>query len=202
MGLFNFLERQAGDSKVGTDWTKLGKAGYSNYDYGRGITQEGLGGLRSLDSTLSGRLSDPLGEQGRGIFARARAGLQDDYTREVNSGAASAAQLARQSGGALTPEQVAALDAQNRRDASQGLFEGTGNIANAEATATLTETGKLFDRLENIRQSILGLGQNEEAQGLKSIIASLMGRTDRMKSIWSDVTSAGNAAGAAGYGGK
>lgn len=151
----------------------LGRTGQAEYDYGSGLTEEGLGGLRSLDKTYSDRLGDPLGAVGRGIFTRARGALSDDFTRSVNSGDAHAAQLARQSGGTLTPEQVAALDAQNRRGASEDLFQGTGAVANAEATATLSEQGKLFDRLENIRNTITTVGQNEKTRGLQSIISAI-----------------------------
>lgn len=187
MGLFSFLERQAGDSKLSTDWTGLTKTGYNDYAAGNTLTQEGLGGLRSLDSTYSNRLGDPLGAVGRGIFTRARGALSDDFTRSVNSGDVRAAQLARQSGGALTPEQVAALDAENRRGASEDLFKGTGDVANAEATATLSEQGKLYDRLEGIRKTITSAGMDERTTGLQSIIASLTGRTGRVKAIAADV---------------
>lgn len=187
MGIFGFLERSAGDSKVTTDATKLTQTGYSGYDAGNLLTSEGLGDLRSLQSTYSGRLSDPLGAVGRGIFSRARAGLQDNYARDVNAGAASTAQLARQSGGVLTPEQVAAQNAANQRDASQSLFQGTGNVANAEATATLSEQGKLFDRLDSIANTITSVGQNERTQGLNSIIQSLTNRTNIMQNKVKDV---------------
>lgn len=167
------------DKKLTPDIKNLGKSGNADYSYGSGLTEEGLGGLRSLDSTYSSRLNDPLGSVGRGIFTRARAGLQDDFSRAVNSGDAHAAQLARQSGGALTPEQVAALDAENRRGASEGLFTGTGKVADAEATATLTEQGKLFDRLEGIRKTIVGVGQDEKNRGLQSILQALTFRYNK-----------------------
>lgn len=188
MGIFTFLDRTAGDSKLVNDWRGFGNQGQQGYDSGNLLTEEGLGGLRSLDKTYSDRLNDPLGAVGRGIFTRARGGLQDDFTRMVNSGDARSAQLARQSGGTLTPEQVAAMDAGNRRNAGESLFRGTGDVANAEAGATLTEQGKLFDRLEGIRKTITGVGMDQRNQGLQSILAAMLGRTDRMKAIWGDVS--------------
>jgi hypothetical protein len=134
-------------------------------------------------------LNDPLGSVGRGIFARARGNLSDDYTRTVNSGMARRSQLALQTGGTLTPEQIAALDAQDRRDASEGLFRGETDLSTQEAGMTLSETGKLFDRMEGIDKTVAGIGQDERTRGLQAILASMLGRTDRMKAIWGDVTS-------------
>lgn len=171
-----YFLNHGGEPNLQNEWKGLTSQGNQSYDYGQGLTEEGLGGLRSLDATYSGKLDDPLGPLGRGIFARARGGLQDDFTRMVNSGDAHAAQLAKQSGGTLTPEQVAALDAQNRRGAGEQLFRGTGDVANAEASATLTEQGKLFDRLEGIRKTIVGVGQDEKSRGLSTILAALAGR--------------------------
>jgi hypothetical protein len=171
-----YLLRHGGESTLQDEWKGLTSQGGQSYNYGQGLTEEGLGGLRSLDTTYTGRLADPLGAEGRGIFTRARGGLQDDFTRMVNSGDAHAAQLARQSGGTLTPEQVAAMDAGNRRSAGESLFRGTGDVANAEASATLTEQGKLFDRLEGIRKTIVGVGQDEKSRGLSTILAALAGR--------------------------
>lgn len=160
------------------DLLAYGRLGNADYASGTSLTDEGLGGLRELDKTYSGRLGDPLGPLGRGIFTRARGELQDDFTRMTNSGAARTAQLARQSGGTLTPEQTAALDAENRRNAGESLFRGTGEVANAEAGATLTEQSKLFDRLEGIRKTITGAGQDEKNRGLTTILNALTGRRD------------------------
>jgi len=170
MGLFGISIYDKTLTKGIKDYGALGNTDYAG---GTSLTEEGLGGLRSLDKTYGDRLNDPLGAVGRGIFTRARGGLQDDFTRMVNSGDARAAQLARQSGGTLTPEQVAAMDAENRRNAGEGLFRGTGDVANAEASATLTEQGKLFDRLEGIRKMEVAVGQDEKNRGLTTILNAL-----------------------------
>lgn len=189
MGIFTLLDRVAGDSNLVNDWRKVGTTGYGGYDYGKTLTDEGLNGLRGQNDLYKQRLSDPLGSVGRGIFARARGNLADDYTRTVNSGMARRSQLALQTGGTLTPEQIAALDAQDRRDASEGLFRGETDLSTQEAGMTLTETGKLFDRMEGINKTVAGIGQDERTRGLQAVIASMLGRTDRMKAIWGDVVS-------------
>lgn len=157
--------------------------GFGAYNYGSGLTEEGLGGLRSLDSTYQNRLNDPLGAAGRGIFARARGNLSDDFTRTIASGQARRAQLAAQSGGTLTPEQVAALDSQDRRAAGEGLFKGESDVSQSEAAMTMSETGKLFDRMESIRKTIVGVGQDEKSRALSSIIDSLKISLDRNKAL-------------------
>src|SRR5688572_11886759 len=112
MGLFGWMERYGeSGSPYAAEWKRTGVRGNEAYDYGAGLTNEGLGGLRDLRKFAGDRLNDPLGEQGRGIFARARGALSDTYARNVNSGAARRRQLATQSGGTLTPEQIAAMDA-------------------------------------------------------------------------------------------
>lgn len=212
MGLFGI---HIYDTKLKQDIRNLGYQGDREYESGFNLTEEGLGGLRSLGKTYNDRLGDPLGPLGRGIFTRARAGLQDDFARDVNSSATHTAQLARQSGGVLTPEQVAAEDAANRRGASEDLFRGTGDVANAEAGATLTEQGKLFDRLEGISKTIGSVGSDEKNRGLSSIIQALTFRYNKdaqKRQILSSFANslvgaaaggaAGGGAGAAGGGGS
>lgn len=184
MGIFTWLDRVAGDSRHGKDWQKLHDFGRDKViPYGDTLTKEGLSGLRKLDSTYEDRLKDPLGATGRGIFARARGNLSDDFARTVNAGMARREQLARQTGGGLTPEQIAALDAQERREANEGLFRGENDLAMGEAGMTLEETGKLFDRMEGIRRTVIGVGQDEKTRGLQTMIAALTGRTGRVKAI-------------------
>ena len=87
-------------------------------------------------------------------------------------------QLAAQSGGTLSPEQQAQLREQNARDVNQGLFEGNVAISDAEAQLTLSETSKLFDRMESISKTILGVGENQRNVGLNALIQSILGRAD------------------------
>jgi hypothetical protein len=183
MGIFNFFERSMGDSRIGKDWQK-------SHDLGRGIaaggdtlTQEGLTGLRGLRGQYQDQLRDPLGENGRGIFARARGNLSDDFARTVNSGVARRRQLATQSGGSLTAEQMAALDAQERREASEGLFQGENELSIGETQMTLDQTNRLYDRMEGIDRTVTGVGQDEKSRGLQTMLTALAGRTDRANKI-------------------
>lgn len=187
MGIFSFLERSAGDSRIAKDWQKT-------YDLGKGVvaggdklTDEGLTGLRSLDSTYQGRLNDPLGSVGRGIFSMARGKIGDDAIRGQRAFGSRISQLARQGGGFLAPEAQGELTAQNERDINESRFGAERDLGIAEADMTLSETGKLFDRMEGIRKTIVGVGQDEKTRGLQSIIAALTGRTGRQDAIWSKV---------------
>ena len=170
-------------SPFADEWKKIGGYGDAANAYGGKLTEEGLGGLRSLRGTYADRLKDPLGEVGRGIFARARGQLSDDFTRNVNSGQARRAQLALQSGGSLTPEQIAALDQETRRDAGDQKFRSESDLAQGEAGLTLSEMGKFFDRMEGIDRTITGVGQDEKTRGLGTMLAAITGRQDRMNKI-------------------
>jgi len=172
-----------GDARFGRDVRKLGDFGRDQFGYGSGLTEEGLAGLRGLRGTYEQRLKDPLGEVGRSIFARARGNLADDFTRTVNSGDARAKQLALQSGGSLTPEQISALDQENRRAASEGLFRGESDLSTGEADLTMKEMSSFFDRMEGIDRTITGVGQDEKTRGLQSIIQSLISRHNRNAAI-------------------
>lgn len=187
MGIFSFLERAAGDSKLSTDWTNLSSTGANAYSSGTATTDEGLSGLRGLNSQYQGMLSNPLGTAGNSIFARARGALSDDYTRNVNGGAARTAQLATQSGGTLTPEQIAAQNASTTRDAGANLFSGENSLAEAKATMSLDQTNKLYDRMQSIQNSIVSVGQDDKMRGLQTMLGALTGRTNRMQSIAKDV---------------
>lgn len=187
MGIFGFLERTAGDSKLGPDWQNLTKTGYGGLDQGNALTTEGLNDMRSQYGTYQDRLKDPLGDVGRGIFTRARGALSDDAVRQQRSGQARIFQLARQTGGTLSPEAQGELSTQNQRNINESLFGAEGNLATSEATMTLNETSKLFDRMDSIAKTITGVGQDEKTRGLQAIIASLTGRTSRMKAIAADI---------------
>lgn len=190
MGLFDFLDRSAGDSRLSRDLSGLTKTGYGLLDSSKPLTQEGLAGLRSLGSTYQSRLSDPLGPQGRSIFSMAKGALADTGVQRERAFNARIFQLAAQSGGTLSPEAQAQAEAQNQRGINESLISGQRDLATQEASMTLSETSKLFDRMESINKTILGVGQDEQTRALQTIIASLSGRTDRMKAIWGDVVGA------------
>jgi hypothetical protein len=190
-GFFGWIERGLGGkaADIGPDLLKLQNTGQSGYDYGKGITEEGLGRLRSDYSTYQGRLNDPLGESGRGIFSRARGALNDDAIRGQRAYGARIFQMARQSGGTLSPEAQAELQAQNSRDIEERRFSAANDLTNQEAALSLSETSKLFDRMDTIDKTILGVGQDEKTRGLQAIIAALQGRYNRNKAIADSVVS-------------
>lgn len=174
----NFNRSKSGDSRTFGDFQAGQKTAYGAYNYGAGLTDEGLTGLRSLDSNYQQQLTDPLGAVGRGIFARARGALSDDAVRAQRSGTARIFQQAVQSGGTLSPEAQAELQTRNQRGIDESLFSGEANIANSEASMTLDQTNKLFDRMADIRKTILGIGQDERTRGLQNIVAMLSARTN------------------------
>lgn len=192
--IFGWIDRTLGGkaSDVGPDLLRLGSTGTNEFNSGTGVLNEGLGDLRSQQQAYTDALKNPLGtgpNSASAIFARARGGLSDQATRATNTLGVRLQQQARQSGGMLSPEAQAELAAQNERETNQNLFEGNVAISNAEASATLTETSKLFDRLDNISKTILGVGENQQTQGLQALIAALGLRLDRNKAIASTIAS-------------
>lgn len=184
------------------DIEDLRKRGIADYEYGSDLVKEGIGGLRELRDIYAGRTKDPLGEYGRGLFSRARGNLSDAYARNVNSGAARRQQLATQSGGALTVEQVAALNAEDQRAAGEGLFRGENDLAMTEADMSLSAQERFYDRMEGIDRAKGAVGSDEKARGISSIIQNLMFRSQKdaqKRQILSSFANAliGNAAGGA-----
>ncbi len=185
-GIAGWIERIVGGkaaSKLPGYLLDLHKTGETDYTGGGILTKEGLDDLRGYKKTYADRLKDPLGPEGRGIFSRARGSLSDTATQRAGAFNARTMQTAIQSGGSLTAAQRAQLDQQNQREINQGLFEGNVGISNAEATLTLSETSKLFDRMEGISKTILGAGQTQSNQGLQAIIAAITGMFNRNKAI-------------------
>lgn len=158
------------------DIQDLRTKGLADYDYGKGLTEEGLTGLRGLRGEYAGRIKDPLGEVGRGIFARARGQFSDDFTRTVNSGQARRAQLALQSGGGITAEQQAALDQETRRTAGEQKFRAEGELAINEGSMVMSEMQRFYDRMEGIDRTIGAVGSDEKARGVQAILANLQFR--------------------------
>lgn len=185
--IFSKSEKSIANTPLGRGWQQYIDTGYGNLGEGNALTKEGLGGLRSLDSTYQQRLSDPLGSVGRGIFARARGQLSSDAQRRQGAFGARLTQQALQSGGTMSPEAQAELQANNQRSTNESLFSAQNDLANQEAGMTLSETSKLFDRMEGIRKTIVGVGQDEKTQALQSILAGLTGQTGRMQTIIKDI---------------
>lgn len=191
-GLAGWTERLLGGkaADISPDLLKLGATGSSEFGTGTDLTNEGLGDLRSQQQTYSEALKNPLGtgpNSAAGIFARARGGVTDLATRSTNTLGARLSQQAKQNGGNLSPEAQAELTAENQRDTNQNVFESNTAISNAEASATLSETSKLFDRMDAISKTILGVGADERTQGLQALIASLGLRYQRNAAIASTI---------------
>lgn len=179
MGFLNFGLYDRNLFKGRNDVKRLGEQGQADYAYGKGLVEEGLGGLRGLRDIYEQRVNDPLGDVGRNIFARARGAFADDFTRTVNSGDARRRQLATQTGGALTAEQIASLDAEDRRAANEELFGAERELAISEGEMTLSEAQKFFDRMEGIDKTIGSVGSNEKTRGLEQIFQNLMMRWNK-----------------------
>lgn len=186
--VFGWIDRTLGGkvSDVGPDLLKYGKLGQSTFDAGNAIADSEINTLRGYRDDYAGRLKNPLGtgpNSATGIFTRARGALSDAATQRTGAFGARLNQLAAQSGGVLSPEARAQLEEQNARDVNQELFKGNVGISDAQATLTLSETSKLFDRMENISKTILDTGTGRATQGLQAMLAALGLRLNRNVAI-------------------
>lgn len=162
--------------KLKKDYSAFGVAGKESYDYGRGITDETLGGLRGDLKLFDSRLNNPLGDETKGIFQRARGMASDNTVQRQRSFGASLAERARQSGGTLSPAAIAELEQQTQRDLAESEFKDQFAIDSEQAALTLTETNRLFDRRADIRKTMLGIGDAKEGRGLEMWLQSLSSR--------------------------
>lgn len=164
--------------------------GSTSFDTGSNLENQGLGQLGDSYNSYKDDLANPLGtgpNSASGIFSRARGALSDNATRTTGAFGSRMKQLAVQSGGTLSPAAQAQLEEQNSRDVQDSLFQGNVGISNAEASATLTQTNALFDRMDNISKTILGVGVNEKTLGLQAMLAALGMKTSPTGAMLSDV---------------
>jgi hypothetical protein len=202
MGLFGLVNKSDVPSSS-VSRSNLSGFGIQDALGGGSVIDEGLTSLRSQNALYASRLSDPLGATGRGIFDRAMGTATDTATQRQRAYSSRIFQLATQSGGTLTPEARAELEQRNQRGINEELFAARGNIATQEAMMTLSETGKLFDRMDALNKTLLGTGVDLRNAGLNTILQSLLsGRKGGSKGATSAVIGAvGQVAGAAAGGG-
>jgi hypothetical protein len=162
-------------------YENLGRTGQGTFDAGNALIDSEVNTLQGYRGDYANRLKNPLGEgpnSATGIFTRARGALSDTATQRTGAFGARLTQLARQTGGNLSPAAIAQLQEQNSREVNQELFTGNTAISDAQASLTLSETSKLFDRMESISKTILGVGENKRNLGLSALIQSILGRAD------------------------
>lgn len=160
-------------------WEGLGATGTDTFNAGNALADTEVNTLRGYRADYQDRLANPLGtgpNSATGIFNRARGALSDTATQRAGAFSSRLLQRSVQDGGNLSPEARAQLEQQNQRDINQQLFEGNNAISDAQAAMTLTETSKLFDRMEGISKTILGVGIDRSNVGLNALIQSILGR--------------------------
>lgn len=185
--LDKFFTGKSGD--VAPDFLYATQLGKDTFAAGNALTDEGLGQLRSQYGVYSDRLNDPLGPQGRGIFTRGRGTLSDVATQRAGAFKGNLAQRAAESGGALSPAARAQLEEENQRGIDQGLFEGNVKLSDAEASLTMDEVSKLFDRMDKISSTIIGVGKDKNVQGLEALFKALGLREGKDEKVASVMTS-------------
>lgn len=191
-GIGGFLERIVGGkaaSSLGPDSLKLGAAGDTEDAFGAGIVNEGLGNLRGLasqyqDQINAGGLPDALRQQ----FRVLRGGLSDDATRLQRDFLAKMQQkLLTQPG--FNPNAAAEYELENEQNVGQNLFTATNQANMSEANLALTNTNKLFDRLDSIGNTFVNTGETERDRALAKIGKSLDLRYQRNKAIADNISS-------------
>jgi hypothetical protein len=197
-GIAGFLEGLiSGDAPL-KDFKRFGQYGQDTIAAGRKLTDEGLFGLRGDLKLFDDRLRNPLGDETKSIFNRARGQVSDDSVRRQRGFTASLAERARQSGGTLSPAAIAELEQQTQRDLSETEFQSQFAIDSQQAALTLTETNKLFDRRADIRRTMLGIGEADKDRGLQQWLASLNLRHNRNAAIAATIASTTGGIGSSG----
>ena len=197
-GLAGLLERVIGGNDPLKDFSKLGKAGEDLFKTGIGTTNEGLFGLRGDLKMFDERLRNPLGDEGESIFRQARGQIADSSVRQRRGFAAGLAERARQSGGTLSPAAIAELDQQTQRDLAESQFTSEFNLSREHAGLVLSETNKLFDRRNDIRKTMLGIGEADKDRGLAAWLAKLNLQHNRNAAIAATIAATTGGIGSSG----
>jgi len=190
MGLFSFLERQAGDAKFSKNLIDQYHSGLNSEKYGRDLTNAGLSGLDDLDARYNNELANgALPDYMARAFDVQRGALTDDAQRSRRAWADDILQTSRRSGGAISPN--AALDFQLEHDAKtdESLFTARNALNAEEANMRMTNTNNLLDRIFAIRDRKLGVGQDEEARGVQRALNALQLRYQRNAKIADTIVS-------------
>jgi hypothetical protein len=143
-------------------------------EYGSGLTEEGLSGLRDLDKRYSQRLDEGvLSPELKAAFARRRAEGLSDEQRRRRSFLSGLGQTRLQRGGQLS--ESAALDyaTENERNLMEARSSRESEIGMQEAGVTLDETNRLYDRIDSIRKMVVGVGQGEKDRAVSAMLDSL-----------------------------
>lgn len=187
--LSSFFNKVTGN-KVDKAYRDQENAGKVDEKFGLDLTNEGLGGLRDLGAGYQKELAaGGLPEDLRRQFRVLRGSLGDNAVR-MNR-----AYLAKLNQRLLTsptfrPEAASEFDLENQQNIGESLFEATNKANMQEAGLALDNTNSLRDRLDRIRMTILGVGQDERQRALQRILGSIGGRSNSdssLRSFWSSL---------------
>jgi hypothetical protein len=160
--------------------SQLKLSGNEQYDFGRGLTSEALGNMRGDASSYQnliaqGGLPPAIAQQ----FRIARGGLADTASRMNNSNLAALQQRFLTSGGQLPASAMTDFNLEGQKTTGENLFNATNELNMGEAQTALTNTNSLYDRIDSLRKSMLGAGQDEESNARKAQIAAMMAELQR-----------------------
>jgi hypothetical protein len=201
VAIIPFLEDKVhGDKNFIKDIKRIGAMGRDTFAFGRGLTDEALRQLNSLDEDFSSQIEKGgLPDYVLRDFEVAQGRLSDDYSRSGKAFTASLQQQAKQSGGRLSPEAIAAMMKENESDLGESFFNARNDLSSKQAGMRLQHTDYLFDQIRQIREKKLGTAQAELDRGQAAQIASILARLDRNKAIASTITSMFGASAGAGF---
>lgn len=170
--------------------SELYREGTAQFDYGRKLTEEGLGGLRGLASQFQAQLDGgALTPELQRTFAVARGALSDQYARSGRALRQALEARRMQSQGALTPGAIAELEKEHEVTANEDYFAASNDLAHEKAALTYTATTDLFDRLTNIKDTIRTTGLTQEQQALMAKLQAALMKLERRKAIASTAAS-------------
>lgn len=172
-----------GDSRISDDYKNTFKDGKKDYRAGGELTREGLDGIRS---DMNGwnemlRSGNVLGEETNRAFRLGQGAISDRSARSRRAFLASMAQIARQQGGALTATQQADMQRELERDLTEQEIDAERGLTIDKSQLVLAETNRLRDRVQNARNTIVGVGQSERDRAANMMLQALFGRHRYMK---------------------
>jgi hypothetical protein len=159
----------------------LDRSGYSEFDSGTALADEGVAGVRGslADYQASLKSGRYLPSNVYRAYDLARGGVADTAARDINAGNASVKQQALASGGFLSPEAQAEYGSINARGVHDQEFNALTGIDTSEASAEQAGATDLMNRVDSLKTTILNAGQFRQTLAQQKQVEALHAQLHR-----------------------
>jgi hypothetical protein len=185
--LSQWLEQLIGgrsSAKLSQYTEQMRNSGNAQDQFGQGVTNQGLGQLNDLagqyqNEINQGGLSTDLLRQ----FGIAQGAISDQQVRGNRDFAAQLSQNFSRSGGQLSPSAMNEFGLENQQNNQESAFTATNALNMGKAQMAMTNTNALFGRLQDVANSITGVGQNQQQLAFNKQMGALQMLYSRNKGI-------------------